>query len=47
MCVWAAEYMYAIKKEMIYNLKISETNVFRVTVLKNYETLIWIKSVSN
>lgn len=45
--LWAAEYMCDLKKEMIYNLKISEVNVFRVNVLKNYETLFWIKSVSN
>lgn len=47
MCFWAAECMYALKKEMIYNLKISEVNVIRVNVLKNQQTLFWTKSVSN
>lgn len=44
MCFWAAECMYALKKEMIYNLKISEVNVIRVNVLKNQQTLFWTKS---
>lgn len=38
MCFWAAEYMYDIKNEIIYNLKISEVNVFKVNALKNKET---------